>query len=179
MVDDAPAPAIRPERGLVRHRLLRLLDRADVAMVVAPAGSGKTTLLQQFADRSAAAVTWHRLVPDDADPGHFGHTVGVLAGALAADAGPRGRDPVLIVDDYQSIVSSPAEAEFERLIARRGRRAKVLIASRQRPSMNVSRAEFGTVAIVSTDDLRFRSWRRRICSGRCIAIRCRRSRPRR
>ena len=149
MVDDAAAPANGRERGLVRHRLFRMLERAEVAIVVAPAGSGKTTLLQQFSDRSGAVVTWHRVDAEDLD-------LGALPDAMVA--APHDRDSVVIVDDFQAIVMSPAEAEIERLIARRGARTKVVIASRQRPSMNVSRAEFGTVAVVGADDLRFRSW---------------------
>ena len=154
---DPPAPSLFPERGLVRQRLLRVLDRADLVIVVSPAGSGKTTLLQQFADHSHARVTWCRSMPDAAGPEFFVRASSALDDGASVDD-PAGPGPVLIVDDFQAIVASSAEAEFERLIVGRRRRAKVLIASRQRPTMNVSRAECGTVTVVTADDLRFRSW---------------------
>jgi ATP/maltotriose-dependent transcriptional regulator MalT len=155
---EVPNQPLHPtDRGLVRNRLLRLLDRADVTLVIAPAGSGKTTLLQQFAQHKRSQVSWYRAVSDDADPERLRGAVETLPALLAARE-HRDHDSVFIIDDFQAVVSTPAEPYLERLIAGRPRGTRVLIATRQRPTMNISRAEFGSVAIVSADDLRFRTW---------------------
>ena len=130
--------------GLVRPRLLaRLADPADVTLVVAPAGSGKTTLLAQYA-HAAGDVGRHRLGPGDTDPAR-------LAARLDADPAP-----ALVLDDFDVAIGTPAEAAVERLLA--AARRPVLVASRRLPAFNLSRAELGTVAVVTADDLRFRSW---------------------
>ncbi|HVF06874.1 MAG TPA: hypothetical protein VNA20_18700, partial [Frankiaceae bacterium] len=132
--------------GLVRPRLLARLDRAPgLTLVVAPAGSGKTTLLAQYA--AGQDVAWYRLAPDDNDPE-------VLAARLAAATSTA--PSALVVDDFDLAIGTPAEDAVERLLGTTA--LPVFVASRRLPSFNLSRAELGPVALVTADDLRFRSW---------------------
>ncbi len=136
--------------GLVRPRLLASLDRAaGLTLLVAPAGSGKTTLLAQYAAAAGQPVAWCRLEPEDADPDRL---TARLAAALAE------APEALVVDDYDVAAGTPAEAALERLLTSGAGGARVFVASRRLPSFNLSRAELGAVALVTADDLRFRSW---------------------
>ncbi|HEU0133110.1 MAG TPA: BTAD domain-containing putative transcriptional regulator [Mycobacteriales bacterium] len=136
--------------GLVRARLIACLDRpAGLTLVVAPAGSGKTTLLAQYAAAAAEPVAWHRLAPEDTDPQRLAAR---LRAAVAAGAG------TLVLDDFDVAVGTAAERAVEDLLTSGTLPPRVFVASRRLPSFNVSRAEVGDVAIVTADDLRFRSW---------------------
>jgi DNA-binding SARP family transcriptional activator len=167
-----------PERrSLPRERLLGLLPRIwehRVSLVVAPAGSGKTTLLGQLS-AAAAAPAAHIL----AEPQHSEEAAllsalersltSVLPGLkrgwrdvndmAAALAGAVTQPTLLVVDDFHTLSGTPAEACFERLLARAPPGFAVVIASRSRPNLNWTRQLVsGALFEIDADDLRFRSW---------------------
>jgi DNA-binding SARP family transcriptional activator len=139
-------------------------------LVVAPAGYGKTTLLAQYAERVDGDVAWHRTTPEDTDPAQLVASLrAALARAgravprtgsdgLASALGSSGEGLTLVLDDAHLLVDSPAEAELERLLAGAPGGCTAVLASRRPPGLNLCRAELGPVAVVTADDLRFRSW---------------------
>jgi len=172
----------RPEaRGLARARLLAQLGQpSDLTLIVAPAGSGKTTLLAQYAASRDGPTGWYRAEPDDSAPARLAQglraavgavsalpmattdltaeSVDELAATLSRVAGLAAEPAALVVDDFHVVMETTAESAFERFLTRRPSDLRMLVASRRMPSFNLSRAELGTVTLVTADDLRFRSW---------------------
>lgn len=161
--------------GLRRPRLLDQLAPAPrSALVLAPAGSGKTTLLAHYATTCPTPVVWHRADHADADADGFatrlGHAVADVTGSAAARAvrgvnallaamdDAAGAALTLVVDDAQVILDSGAEGVLEQLLTRGPPMLSIIMASRRRPALNLSRAEIGPLAVITADDLRFRSW---------------------
>ena len=159
--------------GLRRDRLLRLLDRpARLSLVVAPAGHGKTTLLAQHAAAAGGQIAWHRATPEDTESGHLLVSLhralrraGVdmeqpdgLDGLVRTLDGQGDRVTTIVLDDAHLLLDSPGEAALERLLTDGPRTLRTILASRRTPRLNLCRAELGPLAVITPDDLRFRSW---------------------
>src|SRR5712691_2866835 len=161
--------------GLVRlDALMNRFWGRRLGLVVAPAGSGKTTLLSRFASTARAPVAWYRSESWDASQNHLlRHLeeafVGIIGphsrpwasveDAIAALDGWSGERLLLVIDDLHSIARTPAEAALERFIDYAPPSLLTVIASRSQPAFNLSRLRVsGTLAEISGDDLRFRSW---------------------
>lgn len=144
-------------QGLPRPRLLAFLAKpADVTLVVAPAGSGKTTLLAQYTAESQPPAAWYRAEPEDCDPDRLRAR---LATVLAARSGSANPGPTtLVIDDFHVLMDTPAEAAADHLLSHMPPGLRIFVASRRVPTLNLSRAELGTVTVLTADDLRFRSW---------------------
>ncbi|THI99303.1 hypothetical protein E7Z54_12855, partial [Nocardioides sp.] len=156
--------------GLVRRRLNRCLDRfADVRIgaVIAPAGAGKTTALAHWARASGLDVTWWRATSRAGDPVDqvirgVAEAVHVLAPQRAR---ARGREslvdrlaeydgrPVIVIDDFHHVDHPEVGRLLEELLQAGG--ARLVVASRHEPSLNLARSELPSV-VVGADDLRFR-----------------------
>ena len=159
------------------ERLDALLDRAHdhrLVLVVAPAGSGKSTLLARFAARARAAVGWYRaeawdreeasllrhleaaLLPQLAGGASGWQTVADAANALDAW---RGGPVLLLIDDLHTLEGTPAESALGRLVDYAPATLTIVAASRVPPRLNLPRLRVsGSLAEISGDDLRFRSW---------------------
>jgi len=161
--------------GLVRlDALMNRFWGRRLGLVVAPAGSGKTTLLSRFASTARAPVAWYRSESWDASQNHLlRHLeeafVGIIGphsrpwasveDAIAALDGWSGERLLLVIDDLHSIARTPAEAALERFIDYAPPSLLTVIASRSQPAFNLSRLRVsGTLAEITGDDLRFRSW---------------------
>jgi ATP/maltotriose-dependent transcriptional regulator MalT/DNA-binding SARP family transcriptional activator len=160
--------------GLVRPRLLRKLDRlmtARLGLVVAPAGAGKTTVMAQWARRVPVDVAWYRADAADATQPRLVHQLGSSLArarprvgwtdvtdvdAMVADIERRESPMVLVVDDFQLVEDTPAEAEFQRLLLLAPPHLRVLVGARRRPSLNFARTELPCV-VVTAEELRFTS----------------------
>lgn len=161
-----------------RERLLRFLDTVwdrRLGLVVAPAGSGKTVLLSQFAAHSTAAVAWYRAERGDGDARvllrHLEHAARRALGAVdgpwtdetaAASSLARAtvsRRLLLLIDDGHFLATTPGEAALRRLIGYLPDTARVVIAGRIEPAVDLTRLRLsGLVAELGPDDLRFRLW---------------------
>jgi LuxR family maltose regulon positive regulatory protein len=163
MTDHAPAADFVPPSRLgpprllddvvPRSRLLRRLDQAAgmLCVVATPAGFGKTTLLAQWARRERpGTVAWLSLDESEADPSVlWAHISAALCGpdanvleatlagaiALAEVATPAS----LVVDGYERIAGSPAEAELWRFALERPP-LQVVLAGRGEPSVPLAPA---------------------------------------
>lgn len=164
----SPVPGVV---GLARPRLLDRLDRAHLALVVAPQGSGKTTLLAHAARRAPTDVVWVRC--EAGDPGSPDgprltlRTSPRLAGRLAQGDGPgrlsrlshAAQDPLLVVvDDAHHLIGSSLEDELTALLAHAPPHVSVLIGSRRAPPLNLARVELSAPVTLTDVALRFRSW---------------------
>jgi DNA-binding SARP family transcriptional activator len=140
--------------------------------VIAPAGHGKTTLLAQHAAVHRGHLAWHRATPEDAEPDQLlvslhralrragvgeGQPEG-LDGLVRDLDGQGGQSTTIVLDDAHLLVDSRGEAALERLLTDGPRTLRTILASRRMPGLNLCRAELGPVAVITPDDLRFRSW---------------------
>jgi LuxR family transcriptional regulator, maltose regulon positive regulatory protein len=97
-----------------RPRLLDLLDsgvRREVTLVSAPAGFGKTTLLAEWAATSTRPVAWLALAEADADPSVLRAEIVAALGRVA-----RSERVVLVLDGYEEIAGSAADAALSELL---------------------------------------------------------------
>ncbi|MEV4759042.1 BTAD domain-containing putative transcriptional regulator [Micromonospora sp. NPDC049559] len=164
-----PHPSYRQSQGLVRPRLLAMLNARPAAptLVVAPAGWGKTTLLAQYANSLDLAVGWLRIESSDANPDRLLRRMHVAvqaglpdAGAVAA-GGPSASVPrsLLVIDDLHLIEGSPAESTLlDRSLDLARRDVKVVIGTRRMPNFDLSRHELSDVDVIDAEQLRFRAW---------------------
>jgi LuxR family maltose regulon positive regulatory protein len=152
-----------------RARLLRRLDEwaGMLCVVAAPAGFGKTTLLAEWARTPGRGrVAWLSIDEGEAEPAvfwsHVAATLGVadgtadeatLAGAIAV--AERSAAPALVLDGYERIAGSPAEAELWRFVAERPL-LQLVIAGRGEPSAPLAGARArGELLELRAADLRF------------------------
>lgn len=141
--------------------------------MVAPAGSGKTTLLAQAAAAAEVPVAWYTAESSERDVASMlRYLEASLRSALpelegdwsslegaAADLDRCHRRALLILDDLQTLESSPAEAALGRLFKFIPSSLGVLAASRSSPGFNVSRLRMdGVLQEMDAEDLRFRAW---------------------
>ena len=162
-------PPRLPADLLSRPRLLRRLDdwAGMLCVVAAPAGFGKTTLLAEWARTTRRGrVAWMSVDEEDAEPfvfwAHVAGALGVadpsageatLAGAIAL--AERSGTPALVVDGYERIADSRAEAELWRFVAERPP-LQLVIAGRGEPSAPLAGARArGEVLELRAADLRF------------------------
>lgn len=175
--------AIRRERRIIeRPRLMKLLDESEARtiLLLAPAGYGKTTLARQWAKTLNGAI-WVTATPAHRDVATLAEDIArgidalggncrrFIAEYLRAKSNPqrvakdvalalaehmdRVRVQWVIIDDYHDLVQAP---EADELIAALEReiRARVLIASRQRPSWATPRRVlYGEILEVNRDAL--------------------------
>lgn len=156
--------------GLVRRRLNRRLDGfADVRIgaVIAPAGAGKTTALAHWARASGLDVTWWRATPRAGDPVEqvvrgVAEAVHILApqraratcrDSLVDRLGEYDGRPVIVIDDFHHVDQPEVGRLLEEIL--QASCARLVVASRREPSLNLARSELPSV-VVGTDDLRFR-----------------------
>lgn len=173
----------RTSQGVVnRPRLTHLSQKLlhhRLALVHAPAGSGKTTLLAQWHQllKDAGADTvWYSAHEDDGDPLGFaegllrsvehiedsptiratdgGDALGRLLIILAGKSASR---PVaLFVDDYHLAEGGDGGEAINRLLSARIPQLTLILGSRMRPSIPVSRLRVsGELMEVAVDDLSF------------------------
>ncbi|MGI9003355.1 MAG: BTAD domain-containing putative transcriptional regulator [Pseudonocardia sp.] len=169
-----PARQLLPTApDLVRGRLLELIGKpARLTLVVAPAGYGKTTLLAQHARACPTPVVWHRTGRLDVEPARLAsglarslcgagmptpRTLDVQELVRAVDAAGLTRR-TLLIDDAHLLLGAPSEEWLEDFLTRAPPSLSIVLASRRTPGVNLCRAELGTIALVTGEDLRFRSW---------------------
>jgi LuxR family maltose regulon positive regulatory protein len=171
----------RPGRIIERPRLIKLLDDADapVILIVAPAGYGKTTLARQWA-RRLSGVIWLTVTRSHRDVSTFAEDFASAIDRLGGEAGQfvseyvrarsnpqRAADEVaqvlagrlaespaqwVIVDDYQEIEGSPAEAIVS--VLRERSSTRIVVSSRARPTWLAARdLLYGHVTEVGVDQL--------------------------
>jgi LuxR family transcriptional regulator, maltose regulon positive regulatory protein len=156
-----------------------------LTVVTAPAGWGKTTAVLEWRRRSARSrrFAWLGLDADDSDPARFwtclvyavdralpgrvddvvrlvaaGHKdmalrlVPHLVNALAASDDPL----VLVLDDYQAVASEQVDAQLGFLVEHLPPSAHVVLISRSRPGLALSRLRAqGELTELTAGDLRF------------------------
>ena len=179
-----PKVVRRESRIIERPRLIKLLDDTDARtiLLLAPAGYGKTTLARQWAKTLNGAVwvtlsaahcdvAWLAAEIAEAIDGNARHDVAsdprahhvraLIRSARRASSGAvlAGRlgsldTQWLILDDYHEISSSPEAEELIATLERDGG-ARVLIASRVRPSWASGRRfVYGEILEVGRADTR-------------------------
>jgi LuxR family maltose regulon positive regulatory protein len=176
LADAPPATAIPrsrlgpprlPSDLVSRPRLLRRLDEwaGMLCLVAAPTGFGKTTLLAEWAKGTRrAGVAWLSIDEAAAAPSVFwAHVAAALGGTAVEDestlAGAialaeRSASPALVLDGYERIAGSPAEAELWRFVAERPP-LQLVVAGRGEPSAPLAGARArGEVLELRTADLR-------------------------
>ena len=153
-----PPARLRPPRLpadlILRPRLLRRLDEAVgmPCLVAAPAGFGKTTLLAQWARRAECGrVAWLSFDECEAEPSVFWAAVGAALGGADSSAidgatlagtialAETSSAAALILDGYDRIAGSPAEAELWRFVSERPP-LRVVVAGRGEPSIPLAGA---------------------------------------
>ena len=163
-------PPRLPADLVSRPRLLRRLDgwAGMLCVVAAPAGFGKTTLLAEWASRARrVGVAWLSLDEAEAEPSVFWARVAAALGAphdggeertladavVLAEASATAE--ALVLDGYERIAGSRAEAELWRFVAERPP-LQIVIAGRGEPSAPLAGARArGEVFELRAADLRF------------------------
>ena len=173
-----PRARLQPSRvpAISRDRVDRLLDRAwdaPLTLIVGSAGSGKTTIASQLVERHPDSAVWYRAESSDAEAERLvDHLADALSSALGIDDGSTGtmsdlvalldrvQAPLLIViDEFDAISDSSAEAAIGDLIADLAPSVHLVLVSRKRPQLNLSRlAVMQELVEIGPDVLRFRVW---------------------
>ena len=178
MSSDAPVAAVSrarlgpprlPPDLVSRPRLLHRLDgwAGMLCVVAAPAGFGKTTLLAEWARKAERGrVAWLSLDRAEAEPSVFWARVAAALGGAGRSADePTSADAIalaeqseagaLVLDGYECILGTPAEAELWRFVAERPS-LLVVVAGRGEPSAPLAAARArGEVLELRAADLRF------------------------
>jgi LuxR family maltose regulon positive regulatory protein len=177
-------PVLRTE-VLQRPRLLTRLQRAlggRLTLVEADAGFGKSTLLATYLASTTWPSVWLRLDEGDSDPATFSaylleglrphlprgtaqsarRALGLVsdwpaaARVLSPALHKLRRDLVIVLDDYHLLSAPTLGASMARLIEDLPRQAHLVLLSRTRPDLPLSRWGLeGLAAEVGPDDLRF------------------------
>jgi LuxR family transcriptional regulator, maltose regulon positive regulatory protein len=171
---------------IARPRLDELIEGAvqhALTVVLAPAGYGKTNALGFWARRTGRSVAWLSLDRSDNHPARFvEHVLGSLEAALPAmgtrtrsalqsgapvsetadllidDLSALAEPAVLVLDDFQLIVSSEVHATVNEILSRVSRSLRVVIASRVRPRLRIAHLRAcRQLADVRSEDLAFTS----------------------
>jgi LuxR family maltose regulon positive regulatory protein len=169
-----------------RQLLARLDDgrSGKLTLVAAPPGFGKTTLLAEWvAADDAPAVAWLSLDDDDNDPARFFAYVTAALRRVEADLGSRalaalrspgadlvelviplllndlagvGRELVLVLDDYHTIVNPQIHEALAYFIERSPAVFRLVVATREDPQLPLGRLRArGDLGEVRAGDLRF------------------------
>ena len=157
------SPADRFVSRSVLFERLSAAATGTVTLVCAPAGSGKTVLLQSWAAETDEAVAWVTVERGERDAQRFWlHVIDALADATGDDliervspapgfAGAvvveqlmaqleRLEQPVqLVIDDLHELHSEDALAWLEMLITRPPARVRILLATREEPTLSLHR----------------------------------------
>jgi LuxR family maltose regulon positive regulatory protein len=133
-------------RRVPRPRLLRRLDDgagAVLGVVSAPAGFGKTTLLREWAAQRPTPPAWVTLEARHAEPTALWHDALAELGASRGSAATPEEAVVLaaelpggalVLDGYEHLVGSPAEASLWRFACDRPWSFQVVVSGRSEPS---------------------------------------------
>ena len=163
----AGADAPRPRPVVARTALIGQLAAAGqggVTLVSAPAGSGKTVLLRSWLDHAGLAdrAAWVTVEHDERDSQRFwlsvvralraavgseafveqlaptpGFDGDALVARLTSELGTIEEPVVLVVDDLHELRSPEALAQLGRLLARRPRPLRVVLATRRDPQLGL------------------------------------------
>src|SRR6266496_5135678 len=178
-------PTIRADL-LPRSQLLGRLEQAashDVVLISTPAGFGKTTLLASWANSTERPLAWLSLDPDDNDPGRFWRyiiaavdrvhngigeqalsllnasahpTLKAIVTALLNELAARPDELVLVLDDYNLIVSLAVHDSLAFLLEHLSPNLHLVISSRSDPPIPLARFRArGQLAELRAADLRF------------------------
>src|SRR3954449_10362107 len=154
-------PPRLPADLVSRPHLLRRLDEwaGRLCVVSAPVGFGKTTLLAEWATRKGG-VAWLSIDETAAAPSVFwAHVAHALGGAAESLAGAialaeESASSALVLDGYERIAGSPAEAELWQFVAERPP-LQLVVAGRGEPSAPLAGARArGEVLELRSADLR-------------------------
>ena len=162
-------PPRLPADLLSRPRLIRRLDEwaGMLCVVAAPAGFGKTTLLAEWTRKTRrGGAAWLTIDEEEAEPCVFWADVAAALGVAEPGAGEAtlagaialaetSRASALVLDGYERIAGSPAEAELWRFVAERPL-LQLFVAGRGEPSAPLAAARArGEVLELRAADLRF------------------------
>ncbi|TXG79364.1 MAG: hypothetical protein E6R14_11145 [Thermomicrobiales bacterium] len=178
----APPPPIDAAGFVPRTRLLsQMLDSAapPITWVQAPAGSGKSTLLAQWAEATTSPVAWLTADITINNPDRFMSMLAAAADRLGSTIASGAIDPqgvqhedfvdivvtaieaidstvAIVIDDAEKLVNPVVLGALDRLVERRPVNLRVLIASRRRIEVALSRWRVaGIVLEIGPQDLAF------------------------
>ncbi len=167
-----------PASGLVRRRLLDILDQRDSRLffLTAPPGSGKTTLVAQYADlvrrsRTGHEVAWYHADETDTSAAAVArHLSAAISLAHGLDE-PDDADPdtlftllestnvTVVVDDAHHLAGTPAEHLLARAVAVSPRNVRFVVVGTRAPGVGFARHLLGAgTRTLGEQDLRLRSW---------------------
>jgi DNA-binding CsgD family transcriptional regulator len=181
MVEASTTQPRRAARRIIeRPRLIKLLDESEarVLLLLAPAGYGKTTLARQWA-RTLNRAVWVTLTPAHKDVAVLAESVATSIDSPSGDVSSFVREYVaaqaspqrahrgmahglarrlkeaaarwIFFDDYHELLGSPEAEEFVSLLVD-GTSARIVIASRQRPTWaNSRRVVYGELDEIGRD----------------------------
>src|SRR3954467_3349706 len=164
---DAPASARPraplPDRMVRRPRLVKRLDEASLAVLVAPAGYGKTTVLREWAAGDPRPQAWITLTSEHDDaaallPSRGRRLRGIeplpadvmeatVSGdgalALLAEALPARAPCAIVLDDFDVLSDAGALWAVEVLVEPLGPGSTVAVTSRREPRLPLGRLRAG------------------------------------
>jgi LuxR family maltose regulon positive regulatory protein len=166
---------VRPRLGT---RLSAAMDQSVVVLLVGPSGIGKTAELVQWSTGTARPLAWITIDGRDNDPQRlWRHVVAALTLATGESLRPPaglapGSDvyvaaladrvleldhrPVLVLDEYEHLVSPEVHDQLDLLIRACGDRLTTVIAGRVRPPLRLERLFLsGRLSTFTWPDLRF------------------------
>jgi LuxR family transcriptional regulator, maltose regulon positive regulatory protein len=186
MVGAGAAEPATPTGLIARTPLFARLSAAvdsGVTLISAPAGSGKTVLLRSWMTATdwGARTAWVSVDPDEHDAQRFWLEIvealrSIPRAAALVDrrtATPEFYGPafvdrlidelreldqpvVLVIDDLHELVSTEAQNQLERFLARRPRQLSIVLATRHDPQLALHRMRLsGQLTEIRAADLRF------------------------
>jgi LuxR family maltose regulon positive regulatory protein len=178
-----PRPNLVARPRLLRRLQEGLQQRHRLTLVSAPAGSGKTTLVTEWVCQVPREVAWVSLDEEDGDPvrfltyliaalqqvdGRIGHTVQqILQGPqvppirslvtpLVADIVGADTALILVLDDYQLILSELVHQVMHALLEQQPPDMHIVLNTRQDPPLALHRLRArGELTEIGERDLRF------------------------
>jgi len=177
-------PPLSSRGGIDRSPLLARLvqeDNAHIILLLAPAGYGKTTLMGQWMDqlqRHGGYASWLTLDESDNDPAQLmSDLYGALRLSMEASLGsatepmpessdhwlallermgPNAPQHTLFLDEFEKIAAEPALQVARLLASRLPRKLRLVISSRDKPSLGLERYRVrGELLELTAGDLRF------------------------
>lgn len=160
---------------LPRPRIDDLLESAVrdsvLVLLVGPGGSGKTAALTQWSATRAVPPAWITLDQQDNDPARFWPYVASSLGlgglpfqpgsdafvaALAEGIQALDERPVLVLDEFEHLVTERVHRQLDLLIHACGNDVTVVAAGRVRPQLRTDRLELARrLTVLTWDDLSF------------------------